>query len=177
MPIQNIYIHFFSDILLSLLKWGCFNGLRSFVKFFKLLSGAMVVNTIDNVDRKLIENLANLMSSEVRAKIYIYLRKYDRSTVDDIADGTGIYPSTVRESILEMYNTGYVSREKMDKEGLGKKPYLYSAAAPSEIVKKISKSIQEKLNDLIMVDKKLESKEYKLPFLPVKIVVDEKYKD
>jgi predicted DNA-binding transcriptional regulator len=133
------------------------------------------VNTIENVDRKLIENLANLMSSEVRAKIYIYLRKYDKSTVDDIADGTGIYPSTVRESILEMYNTGYVSREKMDKEGLGKKPYLYTAAAPSEIVRKISKSIQEKLNDLIMVDRKLESGKEGVSSNPVKIVVDEKY--
>ncbi|ABR54333.1 transcriptional regulator, TrmB [Methanococcus vannielii SB] len=133
------------------------------------------MNTIENVDRKLIENLANLMSSEVRAKIYIYLRKYDKSTVDDIADGTGIYPSTVRESILEMYNTGYVSREKMDKEGLGKKPYLYTAAAPSEIVRKISKSIQEKLNDLIMVDRKLESGKEGVSSNPVKIVVDEKY--
>ncbi|GAA0128202.1 winged helix-turn-helix domain-containing protein [Methanococcus maripaludis] len=135
------------------------------------------MNNIENVDQKLIENLANLMSSEVRAKIYIYLRKYNKSTVDEIAGGTGIYPSTVRESILDMYNTGYVSREKMDKEGLGKKPYLYTAAAPSYIVKKISKNIQEKLNDLIMVDKRLESKELKIPFVPVRIVVDEKYND
>jgi len=83
------------------------------------------------VDKSLIDSLANLMSSEVKAKIYIYLRKYENSTVEEIAHGTGIYPSTVREAILEMYRDGIVVRNKLDKEGLGKKPYVCSAIPPS----------------------------------------------
>lgn len=132
-----------------------------------------VNKTIKNVDKSLIDSLANLLSSEVKAKIYIYLRKYENSTVEEIAHGTGIYPSTVREAILEMYREGIVTRGKLDKEGSGKKPYVYSAIPPSEIVKKISKSLQKKLNDLMMVDKKIKKKEIKVPFLSVKIVIDE----
>ncbi|MBP2142876.1 putative DNA-binding transcriptional regulator [Methanococcus voltae] len=110
------------------------------------------------MDRILVQNISNLMASEVRAKIYIFLRKFEKSTVEEIANGTGIYPSTVRESILEMYNLGYVNREKMKKEGLGKKPYIYSAVEPSAIIQKISEKVQERLNDLIDIDERIEGK-------------------
>ncbi|WP_421078579.1 helix-turn-helix domain-containing protein [Methanothermococcus sp. Ax23] len=133
----------------------------------------VIKKTIENIDKSLIDNLANLLSSEVKAKIYIYLRKYGKSTVDEIAHGTGIYPSTIREVILEMYKSGIVVREKLDKEGLGKKPYIYSAVSPSELVKKLSKGLQNKLNEVIMLDKKIKKKEIKIPFLPVKIVVND----
>ena len=93
--------------------------------------------------------------------------------MDEIAHGTGIYPSTIREVILEMYKSGIVVREKLDKEGLGKKPYIYSAVSPSELVKKLSKGLQNKLNEVIMLDKKIKKKEIKIPFLPVKIVVND----
>ncbi|MFU8653714.1 helix-turn-helix domain-containing protein [Methanotorris formicicus] len=133
-----------------------------------------IKKTIENVDTTLINSLASLLSSEVKAKIYIYLRKYGESTVDEIARGTGIYPSTVREIILEMYEEGLVNRKKLEKEGLGKKPYLYSAIPPSEVVKKLSKSLQKKLNDVFILDKKLKKKEIKIPLLPVRIVIDDK---
>lgn len=133
----------------------------------------VIKKTIENIDKSLIDNLASLLSSEVKAKIYIYLRKYGNSTVDEIAHGTGIYPSTIREAILEMYKSGIVVREKLDKEGLGKKPYIYSAVSPSELVKKLSKGLQNKLNEVIMLDKKIKKKEIKIPFLPVKIVVND----
>ncbi|ABO35282.1 transcriptional regulator, TrmB [Methanococcus maripaludis C5] len=114
--------------------------------------------TIESVEKTLIANVSSLLSSEVRAKIYIFLRIYPESTVDEIAKGTGIYPSTIRESIFEMYNEEYVIRKKMDRDGLGKKPYLYSAIAPLELVKLISESIKEKLNDLVSVDEKVSGK-------------------
>ncbi|WP_292460414.1 helix-turn-helix domain-containing protein [Methanothermococcus sp.] len=133
----------------------------------------VIKKTIENIDKSLISNLSNLLSSEVKAKIYIYLRKYGNSTVDEIAHGTGIYPSTIREAILEMYKSGIVVREKSNKEGLGKKPYIYSAVSPSELVKKLSKGLQNKLNEVIMLDKKIKKKEIKIPFLPVKIVVSD----
>uniref|UniRef100_A9A695 Transcriptional regulator, TrmB n=1 Tax=Methanococcus maripaludis (strain C6 / ATCC BAA-1332) TaxID=444158 RepID=A9A695_METM6 len=114
--------------------------------------------TIESVEKTLIANVASLLSSEVRAKIYIFLRMYPESTVDEIAKGTGIYPSTIRESIFEMYNEEYVIRKKMDRDGLGKKPYLYSAIAPLDVVKLISESIKEKLNDLASVDEKVSGK-------------------
>ncbi|WP_083809504.1 helix-turn-helix domain-containing protein [Methanotorris igneus] len=136
-----------------------------------------IKKTIENVDKALINSLASLLSSEVKAKIYIYLRKYGESTVDEIAHGTGIYPSTVREIILEMYEEGLVNRKKLEKEGLGKRPYLYSAIPPSEVVKKLSKSLQKKLNDVFMLDKKLKKKEIKIPFLPVKIIIDDSNKE
>jgi len=117
--------------------------------------------TIESVDKTLVGNLSSLLSSEVRAKIYIFLRKYPNSTVDEIADGTGIYPSTIRESIFEMYNENYVIRKKMDRDGLGKKPYLYSAIEPVEMVKMISEAIKLKLNDLVLVDEKISGKDTK----------------
>jgi len=83
---------------------------------------------------------------------------YPESTVEEIAKGTGIYPSTIRESIFEMYNIEYVIRKKMDRDGLGKKPYLYSAIAPVELVNLISESIKEKLNDLAALDEKVSGK-------------------
>jgi len=114
--------------------------------------------TIESVEKTLIANVSSLLSSEVRAKIYIFLRMYPESTVEEIAKGTGIYPSTIRESIFEMYNIEYVIRKKMDRDGLGKKPYLYSAIAPVELVNLISESIKEKLNDLASLDEKVSGK-------------------
>ena len=132
-----------------------------------------IKKTIENVDKALINSLASLLSSEVKAKIYIYLRKYGESTVNEIAQGTGIYPSTIREAILEMYEEGIVNRKKLEKEGLGKKPYIYSAIPPSDVVKKLSESLQKKLNDVFMLEKKIKKKEIKIPFLPVKIVIND----
>jgi len=137
----------------------------------------IVKKTLENIDKSLIDNLSNLLASEVKAKIYIYLRKYEKGTVDEIAHGTGIYPSTAREAILEMYKNGIVIRKKSDKEGLGKKPYIYSAVSPSELVRKLSRNIQKRLNEVITMDVKLKKKELKIPFLPVKIVIDEEKHD
>jgi predicted transcriptional regulator len=120
--------------------------------------GVNMSKTIESVEKTLIANVSSLLSSEVRAKIYIFLRMNPQSTVEEIAKGTGVYPSTIRESIFEMYNEEYVLRKKMDREGLGKKPYLYSAIAPAELVQLISESITEKLNDLASVDEKISGK-------------------
>ncbi|MBP2173158.1 putative transcriptional regulator [Methanococcus voltae] len=116
---------------------------------------------LSSVNKELIANLSKLMGSEVKAKIYVYLRMYGESTVDDIAEGTGIYPSTVRESIFEMFNEDHVFRKKMDREGLGKKPYVYSSIDPVDLVKEISVEIEGKLNDLALIDKKISDKKVK----------------
>jgi len=93
---------------------------------------------------------ASLFGGTVKSRIYIYLLRFPGSTVDEIAAGTGIYPSTVREEIYEMYEKDHqVDRVKMDRDGLGKKPYLYTAIKPSVVLKPIKEKIVSALNLLM----------------------------
>lgn len=119
--------------------------------------GESAEQVLDGFDKRLIDLLAWLLETETRARIYIYLRQYPGSTSEEIATGTGLYPSTVREAIVELFEDEVVSRRKRASEGAGNNPYEYEAIAPSDLVRMLSEQVQTELNAVLNLDEYLES--------------------
>lgn len=113
---------------------------------------------IEGFDKRLIDLLAWLLETETRARIYIYLRQQPGSTSEEIATGTGLYPSTVREAIVELHEEAIVAREKRASEGAGNNPFEYEAIAPSELVRKLSVQVQAELNAVLCLDEYLDGR-------------------
>lgn len=111
---------------------------------------------IEGFDKRLVDLVAWLLDTETRARIYIFLRQSPGSTSDEIATGTGLYPSTVREALVELFDEGVVTREKRASEGAGNNPYEYDAIPPSELVNMLAAQVQEELNTLFSLDEYLE---------------------
>lgn len=107
---------------------------------------------IEQFDDGLIDLLSWLLDTETRARIYINLRQESHSTSDEIAEGTGLYPSTVRESLAALHEEGIVTRQKRQNDGAGNNPYEYSAIPPSELVGEVVDDVQHQLNAVFNLD-------------------------
>ena len=110
---------------------------------------------VKGFDDNVVDLLAWLLDTETRARIYVYLREHPHSTSDEVADGTGLYPSTVREALAELHDEGTVSRSKREAEGAGNNPYEYEAIAPSELVRGVVGDVQAELNTVFNLDRRL----------------------
>ncbi|MFC5136129.1 MULTISPECIES: winged helix-turn-helix domain-containing protein [Haloferacaceae] len=110
---------------------------------------------VKGFDDNVVDLLAWLLDTETRARIYVYLRENPRSTSDEVADGTGLYPSTVREALAELHDEGTVSRGKREADGAGNNPYEYEAIAPSELVRGVVGDVQAELNAVFNLDRRL----------------------
>jgi predicted transcriptional regulator len=96
-----------------------------------------------------------LLDTETRARIYVHLRKHPGATSQEIADGTGLYPSTVREALSDLHEEDIVTREKRESEGAGNNPYAYRAIPPSDLVSNAVGDIQSELNAVFTLDDRL----------------------
>jgi len=129
---------------------------------------------LETHDLKLVNVLEDFWFTEIKAKIYLYLRKAGKSRAEDIVKGTGLYITSVREALAEMHESGILRREKVGKSGTaGKPPYVYEAISPKELIEKMSSDIQEKLSKIFMLDDILQNPvEMKLPILPIKVRIE-----
>lgn len=139
--------------------------------------GAEAERAAEELERGVVDVLAWLLETETRSRIYIYLRKYPDSTSEEIAEGTGLYPSTVREALAELYDEETVIREKRESEGAGNNPFEYRAIPPSELVAGIVGQLQEQLNAVFTLDDQFDSDEPRADDEPITISVDEEYLD
>jgi len=110
---------------------------------------------VKGFDDNVVDLLAWLLDTETRARIYVYLRENPNSTSDEVADGTGLYPSTVREALAELHDEGTVERDKREASGAGNNPYEYEAIAPSELVRGVVGDVQRELNAVFNLDRRL----------------------
>ncbi|OYR38910.1 transcriptional regulator [Halorubrum sp. Ib24] len=110
---------------------------------------------VKGFDDNVVDLLAWLLDTETRARIYVYLRDNPRSTSDEVADGTGLYPSTVREALAELHDEEKVERDKREASGAGNNPYEYEAIAPSELVRGVVGDVQRELNAVFNLDRRL----------------------
>lgn len=102
-----------------------------------------------NVRIKRIENaLAEIFKSEAESKIYLFLYLSNGVRSSEIAQGTGLHPSTVRELLAKMYREGTIYREKIKSEQTGKNPYIYYAVSPLKILKMFARKIEGKMNSI-----------------------------
>ncbi|MDZ7745635.1 MAG: helix-turn-helix domain-containing protein [Halobacteriales archaeon] len=108
--------------------------------------------TTERLDDHIVDLLSWVLDTETRARIYIYLRTHAPETSEEIAEGTGLYPSTVRESLAALHEEGIVLREKRSAAGAGNNPYEYETIEPSELVTDIVDDVQTELNTVFALD-------------------------
>ncbi|WP_435194771.1 winged helix-turn-helix transcriptional regulator [Natronomonas sp. EA1] len=108
--------------------------------------------TAEGLDARLVDLLSWILDTETRARIYVYLREHPHATSEEIADGTGLYPSTVREALAALHEEGKVTRGKRESGGAGNNPYEYDAMPPAELVGSIVEEVQEELNTVFNLD-------------------------
>ena len=133
---------------------------------------------VDQFDQGIVDLLSWVLDTETRARIFVYLRQHPYSTSEEIAEGTGLYPSTVRESLAELHTEEKVVRRKRESEGAGNNPYEYTAIAPSELVGGIVGQIQDELNTVFNLDDHLGRGDSETePSRPVSIQVEERDPD
>lgn len=110
---------------------------------------------MEEFDQNVVDLLAWLLDTETRARIYVYLRQHPASTSEEVASGTGLYPSTVREALAELHEEETVDRGKRESEGAGNNPYEYDAISPSELVSGAVEQVQSQLNAVFNLDQRL----------------------
>jgi predicted transcriptional regulator len=135
--------------------------------------GESADRAVEEFDDGVVDLLAWLLDTETRARIYVYLRQHPRSTSDEIAEGTGLYPSTVREALAELHGEEKVTREKRESAGAGNNPYEYEAIAPSELVRGVVGQVQRELNTVFNLDRRLGGDSAATDDEPVTITVDD----
>jgi predicted transcriptional regulator len=119
---------------------------------------------------KNIETIVNdLLKSRARSKIYIFLLKKNGAKTEDIIKGTKLHPSTIRETLLKMYEQKQIFRKKEKNDSIGKNPYIYYPIPPIQLLKIHAKDIEEKLNRIA----NLGSKNNLGGFKTVKIKINE----
>lgn len=136
--------------------------------------------TVEELDQRIVDLLSWILDTETRAKIYVFLLANPGSTSEEVAKGTGLYPSTVREALAELHEEDRVRREKRANEGAGNNPYEYTAIQPSDLVGGVVDQVQRELNTIFTLDRVLdraderESRaELEEEVEPVKITVDD----
>ena len=117
--------------------------------------GETATTAADGFDERLVDLLAWVLDTETRARIYAYLRQSPDSTSDEVADGTDLYPSTVREALAELHDDGFVTRGKRTATGAGNNPYEYEAIPPAELVDGVVDEVQSGLNAVLNLDRRL----------------------
>ncbi|MFW6003518.1 MAG: helix-turn-helix domain-containing protein [Halanaeroarchaeum sp.] len=110
-------------------------------------------------DSRVVDILSWVLETETRARIYVQLRKAPWSTSEEVAEGTGLYPSTVREALAALHEEGVVDRQKRQSEGAGNNPYEYMAIPPSDLVGNVVGRVQDELNTLFNLDSHLDDTE------------------
>ncbi|MFC4542135.1 helix-turn-helix domain-containing protein [Halosolutus amylolyticus] len=133
---------------------------------------------IEEVDQRIVDLLSWILDTETRAKIYVYLLANPGSTSEEVAKGTGLYPSTVREALAELHDEERVRREKRASEGAGNNPYEYTAIQPSDLVGGVVDQVQQELNTIFTLDRVIDRDEDAEPPIeesvePVTITVDD----
>jgi predicted transcriptional regulator len=125
------------------------------------------------IDEALVGLLKFFLDSEAKSKIYLYLRKKGASTSQQIAKGANLYPSSTREALAGMTKSGIVTRQKLETEGTGKKPYVYEAISATELFKSKISGIESKLNELLNLDNYLKGgKTLKHPKVPYRVRIE-----
>ena len=109
----------------------------------------------DEFDERLVDLLAWLLDTETKARIFVRLRQRPAATSQEIADGTGLYPSTVREALAELHDEGVVTRTKRESAGAGNNPYEYEAIPPADLVEGAVGRVQSELNTVFNLDRRL----------------------
>jgi predicted DNA-binding transcriptional regulator len=125
-------------------------------------------------DKNIEKAVRDILKSRARSRIYIYLLRKNGAMSEQIIKGTKLHPSTVRETLSQMYDQKLIYRKKIKNDSIGKNPYIYYSIPPVQFLKKYASEIEDRLNkiaNLAFSTKK--TKNYK----PVRIKIYERVED
>jgi sugar-specific transcriptional regulator TrmB len=124
-------------------------------------------------EERIMKALQWLNLGEAMAKAYIYLVKKGKATAEDVAEGAQLYPTTAREVLNSLSARGIVKREKLETNGAGRKPFVYTAMPPSELLRRQVHHIEQTLSELLRLEfiKKEGEIQFKAPLLPIRIEI------
>lgn len=124
-------------------------------------------------DERILRALQWLNLGEAKAKAYVYLVQKGKATAEEVAEGAGLYPTTAREVLTSMTDKNIVKREKLDTDGAGRKPFVYTAIPPSELLRKQVHHMEQTLSELLRLEfmKKEGEITFKAPLLPIRIEI------
>jgi len=121
------------------------------------------------IDKSTEKAMRDILKSRARSRIYIYLLRKNNAKTEQIIKGTKLHPSTVRETLSEMYYQKLIHRKKIKNDSIGKNPYIYYPISPVELLKRYAKEIEDKLNKIARLTSSEERK-----FRPVRVKIHEK---
>lgn len=130
-------------------------------------------NEKNEKDEGILRALQWLNIGEAKAKAYVYLVRKGEATAEEVAEGAGLYPTTAREVLNSLSDARIVKREKMNTNGAGRKPFMYTAIPPSELLKKRVHDVEQTLSELLRLEflEKHGEIKFKAPLLPIKIEI------
>ena len=99
-------------------------------------------------DKSLEKTMHEILDSRARSRIYLYLLRKNGAKSEQIIRGTHLHPSTVRETLSEMYENGLIYRKKIKKDSIGKNPYMYYPISPIKLLRQYVGEMEYRLNKL-----------------------------
>ncbi|MBS3778339.1 MAG: TrmB family transcriptional regulator [Candidatus Thermoplasmatota archaeon] len=107
---------------------------------------------------KAIESLVqDILKSRAQSRIYLFLLRKNGAKTEDIIKGTRLHPSTVRETLVKMFDKKLILRKKQKNDNIGKNPYTYFPLPPVKLLKRYASDLEKKLNNLAMLAMKNET--------------------
>ena len=100
----------------------------------------------NNGNRKIEKAVVDILQSKSRSRIYLYLLRRNGAKTEQIIKGTKLHPSTVRETLSDMFNDKQIIRKKIKNDCIGKNPYMYYAIPPIKLLKRHTDEIEDRLN-------------------------------
>jgi hypothetical protein len=81
----------------------------------------------DRTDEGFVDLLSRALDTDTRTRVYVFLRQRPDSTVEDVAEGTGLYPGAVRRVLDDLHDERVVEHH-------GEDDPTYTAARPDELL-------------------------------------------
>lgn len=106
----------------------------------------------EKFDERAVDLLSWLLDTETRARLYVCLRHNPWSTSQEVAEESGLYPSTVREALADLAEEGTVRRRKRDSDGAGNNPFEYQAVPPRELIGDLVGQFEAEFDALCQLD-------------------------
>jgi DNA-binding transcriptional ArsR family regulator len=99
------------------------------------------VRSDERMDAGLIDLLSRALDTDTRTRVYVFLRRRPHSTVEEVAEGTGLYPGAVSRVLSEFHDERVVERRG------GEEP-TYTAARPDELLDIATGRFRDELEDM-----------------------------
>jgi len=122
---------------------------------------------------KALESLVqDILKSRAQSRIYLFLLRKNGAKTADIIKGTRLHPSTVRETLVKMYEKKLIFRKKQKNDNIGKNPFTYFPLPPIKLLKQYASDLETKLNHLATLSIN-DSKEKRKNIVQIKIINQE----